>query len=280
MNVRLQDNYDDDARDVDRLLHDLAEIHVTKTDRRWEVRCGDCRYLGPWAASVLYSAFLIGLQRNQRPRVKLPKAPPPLVAYCSFSGMSHVFERQPLPNPDHPDCETIPLVRFNEASWNLPDGIIHLLARHTELHQESEDRIRTCVQEVTQNVVDHSRSPIGGVMSARYFENFNEVRVGIVDRGIGIGAALGARHPEVKDSMIALKRVIEGGYSSRSRPNNMGLGVSNLFALVRLVRGDMAIFSGDARAEVHGGRAPNVETLPYFFPGTGVFFTLPIRPET
>jgi hypothetical protein len=37
------------------------------------------------------------------------------------------------------------------------------------------------VQETTQNVVDHSGSIIGGVMSARYFSTTQEVRVAIVD---------------------------------------------------------------------------------------------------
>lgn len=139
--------------------------------------------------------------------------------------------------------------------------------------------MRTCVQEVTQNVVDHAASSIGGVMSARYFAASNEVRVGIVDRGMGIGTSLRGKHPDTKDSFVALTRVIEGGYSSKSRPNNMGLGVSNLFQLTNTIGGRICVISGDARAEVHPGGKPSVETLPFLFPGTGVFFSLPLSPD-
>lgn len=75
---------------------------------------------------------------------------------------------------------------------------------------------------------------------------------------------------------MALRRVVEGGYSSRSRPNNMGLGVSNLFGLVKLAGGRIAVFSEDAFAEAHPGSVPRIESLPCVFAGTGVFFTFPL----
>lgn len=190
--------------------------------------------------------------------------------------MSQAFNKGPVPNPEHPECETIPLEQFHRASWDRSHRIIKLLQRHTTLSTDAEDQIRICIQEVIQNIEDHAGSPIGGVMSARYFAHANEVRVGIVDRGVGIGTKLAAKYPDVTGSYMALSRVIQGGYSSRSRANNMGLGVSNLFALVKSAGGRIVVFSGDAYAMVHGGGSPTVHPLPCGFPGTGVFFTLPV----
>lgn len=275
--VQLNANVDDSSRgDMTQFLQQLAGIHSTLSDRKWQLRCGDCTYLGPWAASVLYAAFLRGLELNQQPKITLPIEPEPLRAYCIFSGMSQAFVKGPPPNPDHPDCETIPLSRFSQAKWNFPDGLVKLLKRHADLDSEGEDQLRTCIQEVIQNVEDHAGSTIGGVMSARYFATSAEVRVGIVDRGVGIGTKLREKYPEITDSSQALRRVIEGGYSSRSRKNNMGLGVSNLFSLVKTVGGRMAVFSGDARADVHPCAVPSVASLPFSFPGTAVFFSLPL----
>lgn len=248
MRVQLSFSIDDDSRCLWQAMSELDEIHRELTDRKWQIRCGQSRYLGPWISSVLYAAYLKGRERGQDPKIRLPSSPPALDAYCGFSGMKHAFQGGPEPNPDHSDSETVPLMKFDKASWSLSDGIVRLLRRHTQLSDESEDQIRTCIQEVTQNVVDHARSSIGGTISARYMSASREVRVGIVDRGIGIGSSLRQRFTDITDSFAALSRVIEGGYSSMSRPNNMGLGVSNLFKLVRNSGGRIAVFSGIAMA--------------------------------
>ncbi len=254
----------------------FSEIHQTTTDRKWQIRCRQCQYLGPWVASLLYAAYLRGIQLHQEPRITLPSEPAALHAYCVYSGMAQAFGHGPPPSPDHPECETIPLEQFYTASWDRSNRIINLLRRHTQLSADSEDQVRICIQEVIQNIEDHSQSPIGGVMSARYFRQTNEVRVGIADRGVGIGTSLRQKHKDIPGAFAALNRVIQGGYSSHSRANNMGLGVSNLFALVRSAGGRIAVFSEDAYGHVHGGATPTVHGTTSGFPGTAVFFSLPI----
>lgn len=232
-------------------------------------------YLGPWAASVLFATVLRGRQLGQDPKVELPTAPVELRAYCAFSGMSMHFAGGPAPEPDHRDCETIPLMQFREARGDLANGLLKLVRRHRAIDLDTEDNLRTCVQEVTQNVIDHSDSPIGGVMSARYFSASQEVRVGIVDRGMGVLASLRRARPAVKDAETALRLISRGGVSSKSRPNNMGLGVSNLFCLMDIVQGRIAVFSSDAVARSVGSSV-EIERTRTVFPGTAVFFTLPL----
>jgi hypothetical protein len=275
MYIELAGNIDDNMQDVLKLASDLGEVYAREKKAGWRIRCTQCRYLGPWAVALLAGAYFLGENRNQSPRIVLPTEPLPLAAYCHFSGMKHMFANGPLPDRDHPESETIPIDRFYDATWNRPDGIIRLLQRHTSLSIEREDQIRTCVQEVAQNIHDHAGSVIGGVMSARYMAQSQEVRVGIVDHGFGIAEVLGRKHPEVTTSKTALERVIEGGYTSRSRPNNMGQGVSNLFGLVRLARGRVVVITGNAVANSAHGEEARVTQLDMPFPGTAVFFALP-----
>ena len=52
---------------------------------------------------------------------------------------------------------------------------------------------------------------------------------------------------------------------------------ANLFALVKSAGGRMSIFTGDSYAEVHGSmESPVVYDTGCSFPGTAVFFTLPV----
>lgn len=264
------------------MLRQLSAIHAEKTSRKWRISLRETQYLGPWAAATVYAAHLKGIELDQHGKVVLPTEPPKLQAFCIFSGMSQLFADGPKPEADHPDCETVPLERFSTdqeaASWDRSSRIVRLLRRHMDLDADSEDQVRTCVAEVVQNIVDHSRSSIGGVMCARYLESKAEVRVGIVDRGVGVLATLSKRFPSVKSSADALAKVIEGGHSSKSRPNNQGLGVSNLFSLVQNAAGRMMVCTGDAFAEIHGGAsAPAIHQLECDFPGTAVFFALPVR---
>lgn len=279
MRCRLDGNFDDDSRDMRSLLSRMIEVHRPNVPRTsWTLDCRGCHYLGPWAAALLAAAFLNDRLCGLRPRIQLPTAPPALRAFCVFSGMSKCFRRDgPPPDAEHPDSETAPIDEFSSASWNRSDGIIRLLRRHTQLNMEREDQIRTCIQEVTQNVVDHAKSPIGGVMVARYLSIGNEVRVAIVDRGVGIAQSLRVQYPDTSNAITALRRVVEGGFSSRSRPNNLGLGVSNLFKLVAIARGRMALVTGEAIADLRDAAdAPTIEQSGSDFPGTAVFFTLPV----
>lgn len=78
---------------------------------------------------------------------------------------------------------------------------------------------------------------------------------------------------------MALERVIRGGYSTRSRPNNAGLGLSHLWNSVGGLGGAILILSENGCAEYRHGYADNIQALNPPFPGTAVFFTLPVQPQ-
>lgn len=204
---------------------------------------------------------------------------PRLDAFCHFSGLKHALENGPPPDPGHPRSETVPLQYAEAARADTGTPLIHLLRRHIRLSDESEEYLRLCLQETVQNVADHAESPFGGIWCARFVETRREVRVACVDGGIGIVQAL-SKQIEVGSSFAALRMVFEGGHSSRSRENNMGLGISNLQNWVHSLSGGLIVISGDAAGIRHPQALnPSFEELPFRFPGTGVFFTVPVTEE-
>lgn len=60
----------------------------------------------------------------------------------------------------------------------------------------------------------------------------------------------------------------------------MGLGISNLQNWVHNLGGNLILISGDA-AGIRQPHAPTryFEQLPFLFPGTGVFFSVPVTEE-
>jgi hypothetical protein len=243
----------------------------------WHLDLSKCRYLGPDAVAIIAASVLEARRAKVIHEVVLPKGVPSLEAFCEFSGLNHMLFATPVPESGHPDCVTIPIRNQHVASFKDADPIISLIRRFVPLSADSEDYLRICINEVIQNVQDHARSDIGCVTCARFLKNIGEVRVAIVDRGRGIGSTLRARYPDVQTATEALKRVLKGGYSARSRPNNMGVGISNLGnIIVHQLRGELFMVTEDAFADGKFGRQTFARALETYFPGTGVFFSVPV----
>lgn len=103
------------------------------------------------------------------------------------------------------------------------------------------------------------------------------VRVAIVDRGLGIGTTLAARHPQIQNAEAAITKVVKGGISAQSRPNNMGVGISNLWGhITNPLGGEIFIITEDVMG--FSDREGRLRTMPLGvrFAGTGVFFTVPV----
>ncbi|MBL4591047.1 MAG: HAMP domain-containing histidine kinase [Phycisphaerales bacterium] len=239
-----------------------------------------CSYLGPYAASSIYAVWASMKNQGKPFDVKLPSGPPPLKAFCKFSGLDHYLHKGSRPNEDHPDCETVPLRVSYSPRADTGSPLIKLLNRHIQLSSESEEYLRLCLQEVTQNIADHSESSFGGVWCGRFFRKTNEVRIACVDCGVGIRGSLERRHTDIRSSSDALERVFKGGFSSQSRENNMGLGISHLVNWVRTMNGSLAVLSdnGVGLADVDS-ELTVFHDLPFHFGGTGVFFTVSVNED-
>lgn len=202
----------------------------------------------------------------------LPASPPKLRAFCHYSGLSHLIDDTPAPDPNHPQCETVPLFQVRGHPAGEGERIVQLVARHTELSEDDANILRVAFFETIQNVVDHAQSPIGAVCSARYMTASRQVQVAVVDRGRGIPATLRRRHGSLQ-AADCLKNVLMGGYSSLSRDTNAGVGICNLAQWSRNMEGRLVLVSDTAWATTgHRQAVMGREPRSFRFRGTGVFF--------
>lgn len=234
------------------------------------------QYLGPFAASIILADHLHGLGAGKGHKIVLPTHVK-VGGFLQFSGLQHYLNDAPLPDANHPDNVTVPLRIVQKATWNAADPVIDLVHRHAVISEDDEIYLRNTINEVIQNVEDHAQSPIGAVYCARYLLKPAKIRVGIVDRGLGIGTTLAARHPEISNADAALRKVVQGGVSAKSRPNNLGLGISNLWAHVtKPLGGEIFIITEDVVGYSDRSGKLRTESLGARFAGTGVFFTVPV----
>jgi hypothetical protein len=270
-------NVDDSRGDMLALLRRIRPIAEDPGAGPWAIDARSTGYLGPDAAAVLGALCEHGRRSGHAAHVFLPTSPDALRAFCVFSGLSLLMAAGPAPTPDHPENETVPLTFIDRITWNTADPVVHLVQRHATLDIEAEERLRTCLNETLQNIEDHARSPIGGVLCARFLRGRRQIRVAVADTGIGVGASLRARHPSILNDPAALRAVMAGGMTARSRPNNLGVGISTMWRIAAGNGGSFTLISNGACAYVDAGNFfPRVEPTGIAFPGTVVLCTLTV----
>lgn len=269
-------NLDDKPASMGAFLPRIQPILVAPPGSSWELDLRRCRYMGPDAAAVILSTVLAGRALNQNCTVLLPETPKELDAFCHFSGLKHHLFGEPMPDVEHPACETSPLDVQRRADWlQSPTPFVRLIRKHVDMSEEAEESLRICINESLQNVEDHAQSPIGAVTCARYLARYRQIRLAVVDRGAGILKTLRRKFSDTQDARHALQRVVEGRFSSMSRPSNMGLGISNLAMIVKRMMGTVIILTGDTMA-LFSRSQWTYPSGKYDFPGTGLFLTMPV----
>ena len=89
---------------------------------------------------------------------------------------------------------------------------------------------KTCLQEIFNNIEDHSNQNLGCVFAQNY-PAYNEIKLAISDFGVGIPFNIQRVEPIVNDAK-ALELAVQEGYSTKSWPRNRGAGLDILTQLV------------------------------------------------
>jgi len=276
--VNYSGNVDDAWRDISRFLESCEPIMKAGVGQEWTLDLQSCRYLGPDAAVLIVAMADRGAAMGQRPQVLLPEHPRELDAFCDFVGLKHRFLGSSRPTSNHPKSETVEVSQYYEATSVAERRVVELIGRHFPLSEEVEAALGMAVNEVVGNVAYHAASQIGALLAARYLRNRKEVRVSVVDTGLGIPATLSKTHSAAADPKRALSLVLQGRHSARSNPGNRGLGISNLAGWVKRYGGKLILLSDRAVALLEADHPePRIEALPWRWPGTAVFFTLGVE---
>lgn len=136
--------------------------------------------------------------------------------------------------------------------------------------------VRTCVKEIFNNILDHSTQSIGFV-HIQHYPNLKNVRITVSDFGRGIPSNIRALYPELDDASAILKAA-EPGFTTKSTPRNMGVGLDFLIASVTSNQGNVSIYSFMGALHCSVDAAGAIRRTPAMgngsYPGTLVDITL------
>jgi hypothetical protein len=99
------------------------------------------------------------------------------------------------------------------------------------------------LNEITDNVLNHANSPIGGIMQVVTFPKRRRVEFFVCDAGITIPRSLREGRPDLRDDTSALRAAVEEGVT-RNRATNQGNGLFGTFKCCEVSGGEFEILSG------------------------------------
>lgn len=124
--------------------------------------------------------------------------------------------------------------------------------------------IKYVMSELVRNVLEHSRSHVGAIVSAQYFKKSNRISIGVADRGIGVKQAINKSYNSQTDFEaidLALRPGITGTTTKIGGTEfNAGAGLFFTKSIAKVSRDFFLIYSGNSFFKLHKTNAKkNVE---------------------
>lgn len=124
------------------------------------------------------------------------------------------------------------------------------------------------LNEVTDNVLNHASSPVGGIVQIFTLPQKGRVEFYVCDAGITIPKSLRAGRPDIQDDTSALRRAIDEGVTSNTS-TNQGNGLFGTFKCCEVSGGEFDVRSGSVSLRHRPGQL-SVSRSPIPFGGTYV----------
>jgi anti-sigma regulatory factor (Ser/Thr protein kinase) len=171
----------------------------------------------------------------------------------------------------------VPATQYRTATeqFEAVNRIVNvMLGAVPELERSDFAAFEWAVNEITDNVLVHSKSAIGGLVQVSTFvKNTKRVEFVVADAGIGIPASLRSGHPEIRSDTEALDCAIREGVT-RDAAVGQGNGLFGSYQICSKSKGGFLVDSGHARLQFHADRGLSIQNQPIPYSGTLVVATI------
>ena len=149
----------------------------------------------------------------------------------------------------------VPMTQFETPSQqqSLVDRMVDaILCSQTELSRSDLGAIEWALNEITDNVMNHADSPIGGLAQLVNYKQSGRVEFVVADPGIGIPVSLRRGHPDLRWDTEALDQAIREGVTGNSSLGQ-GNGLFGTLELCQVGSGYLHLHSSYARFAYRSG---------------------------
>ena len=180
---------------------------------------------------------------------------------------AHLIDFRSFEESDYKGSLHIPALRYRDGSeqYEAVSAIMSVLLGALPDFDRSHFRsIEWSLNEITDNVLNHSESPDGGFVQLTNFTKIRVIQITVCDAGVGIPQTIREGHPEITSDQEALDRAIREGIT-RDKGVGQGNGLYGSWRIARISKGGFFINSGNAslisteKIQLHASR----ENIPY-----------------
>jgi anti-sigma regulatory factor (Ser/Thr protein kinase)/anti-anti-sigma regulatory factor len=167
------------------------------------------------------------------------------------SNWSHLIDPNRQGRSAYRGYTNMPLALFaspEDQSATVSRLIDALLCSIPSLDRSDFAAIEWCLSEITDNVLVHAQSQVGGFVQMTSFKQRRRVEFSVADAGISIPTSLREGHPELGEDIRALERAVREGVT-RNPDLGQGNGLFGTFQVTRTSGGYLHIHSGYARLD-------------------------------
>ncbi len=183
------------------------------------------------------------------------------------------------------DKSYVPLENFrvnnnnvNEIANNITKKIINNATNLSDSDKQDLLRyLQYLITEMMDNVISHSASDIGGIVTAQYYPTKKKVQVVIIDHGVGFLDSLSRKYP-IRNEQEAILKALEKEVSGSNVfapytnvPKHAGLGLYFLSKIIEHTSGNLLIVSNKTLYRAIGSIFRNLQTD---FRGTLIAFEI------
>ena len=250
----------------------LAAIHNTvETKGYQDIELDFSRTTKTYAGPALAIAMTVQklLQKGVDTSVTLPDNPKLQKLFLN-ANWAHLMDIRGQPPSNFRGHSQVPATKYSNADEQteiVNRAVEVMLTALDEFDRSHLKAVEWAVNEITDNVINHAESSVGGVLQLSHFRNRQAIQYTVCDVGVGIPATLRSGHPEIPSDAQALDDAIREGIT---RDTNLGQG-NGLFGswkISAVSKGDFQIHSGNASlfsdqstVTVHGESIPFHGTL-------------------
>jgi anti-sigma regulatory factor (Ser/Thr protein kinase) len=222
----------------------------------------ECEYATP--ASMLPVIAIVLEYQNQRVDfdLKLPKDRE-LKKLFGIRRWSNLIDPEKYKYREVVSEKSIPVRRYLNADdqFETVSEVMKVFAKSIEnATSESLAAIEWILNEITDNVLNHAQSDVGGIVEAKYYPDYNSVEMVVADAGLGIPRTL---NPSLKDN-VALEHAVSEGVTRDSK-TNQGNGLFGSMEVARVTGGLMEVHSyrGSLKLRQNGSLQSRLDNVPY-----------------
>jgi anti-sigma regulatory factor (Ser/Thr protein kinase) len=202
--------------------------------------------------------------------LELPRDPAlsRLFTNCNWA---HIIDPRSFERSNFQPHNHLPALTYGDSDTHFEqvDRVMELLIRQLGFTRDQLAPLEWAINEITDNVLNHAQSPIGGMLQVSVSKQKNVLEFIVCDAGQSIPATLREVHKKITSDSDALDKAIREGVT-RNTSTNMGNGLFGSYRIAQLSKGHFSIYSRHALLDYSHKRGLHISRQKVPFPGATV----------